>query len=88
MNDCLSRDQILSYLAQQMPTDKASQVETHIETCPDCRRQLEQLTVPPDSPLANGQRVPTQAPLPQFPGYELRGVLGAGGMGVVYRCWT
>jgi serine/threonine-protein kinase len=65
--------------------ESAPAVREVIRLVEDARVCLSETTAAPTVPSVGAPAAPAQGPLPSVPGYELLGVLGRGGMGVVYK---
>src|SRR5262245_42296476 len=88
-------DQLRNFSQGKLDDDAASSaIAGHLETCADCRRQLE--TVAGDSlesllrsadtaMLDPSPTAQLPRPLIDHPRYEVRRLLGSGGMGTVYQ---
>src|SRR5262245_27145871 len=90
---CLSDDTVLAYVEGKLPPERLAEIDEHLAACADCRAvaaatlqffsdQRRSGVAPqgdaPDAGLAPGARVAR---------YVIRGPLGAGGIGVVYRAY-
>jgi serine/threonine-protein kinase len=69
---CHERPELLWEVRQRL--DKIRRVEAHVEAM-----------FPPSAPSARRAQVLPGDKLPEIPGYRIEGIVGRGGMGVVYR---
>jgi eukaryotic-like serine/threonine-protein kinase len=63
-------------------------IEAHVQTCAHCQQVLERIAV--DGSVSEGRcsaRLAEPEHTPTIPGFVIEGVIGRGGMGVVYQAW-
>jgi eukaryotic-like serine/threonine-protein kinase len=99
-SDCPSEPVLVAFNFGELPEADLEAITQHLESCPRCETFLESLDGRTDSAIA-ALRYPglardlgrihalaapgSTAELPAVSGYEVLGLLGEGGMGVVYR---
>jgi eukaryotic-like serine/threonine-protein kinase len=79
----------LSRLASNSSCDsRFTTMEAHIQMCTDCQGVLERLAALPSLAPERGPGRQTEAEQPPtIPGFVIEGLIGRGGMAVVYRAW-
>lgn len=89
---CPSEDVFVLMLQHELSPVERAELEEHLDTCAICARLVVELAdllsvhdLPTEASFVSEDVLPTQGGMTQFKGYRLGGVLGAGGMGVVYR---
>lgn len=92
---CLSIERLRQYLDDELLAEELAQVEQHVQSCRACELKLSRLVgaVPgvgragaEDDTMSDSQLSAQDAgPVPQIPGYECLGLIGRGGMGIVWK---
>jgi serine/threonine protein kinase len=75
MSQCPSRETLHALATAQLDGDTEAQVSEHLERCPQCQRELDELPLIAEQPAVR---------LPQIDGYQVTALLGTGSIGVVY----
>jgi tetratricopeptide (TPR) repeat protein len=86
---CLDENQVLEVLSRAL----SPEIEAHVDTCPSCREMLAVLARTSLAKVSAGElaTTPREPPLSELPPgtqverFVIEGVLGRGGMGIVYR---
>jgi serine/threonine protein kinase len=98
---CLGEDTLAEYLEGRLAPEARREVEAHIDGCDDCYdlfAELARQASPPAQPRSTGSQAalvepvaggaaPQPGPGDRVSRYEVRRLVGAGGMGVVYEAF-
>src|SRR5438105_13353346 len=91
---CPSIDELLAFHLGELADPQVQSIGEHLAVCAQCEQHTRRLDDVNDTVLSalrrateTGSAVPTAgpAPAPDVPGYEMLGLLGNGGMGLVYK---
>jgi tetratricopeptide (TPR) repeat protein len=85
MNSCPSAATLARFVTDSLGGPAYAAIEEHIEACPECQAELERLAV--NDRKREAPSFPGRDELPSIPGFDIKSVLGRGGMGVVYRAF-
>ena len=88
MSPCPTPETLSRLACDSSSGSRFATLEAHVQMCAHCQEILEQLAADASdsggrgsAPLAEPEHPPT------IPGFVIEGVIGRGGMGVVYQAW-
>ena len=88
MSPCPSPETLSQLARDSSSGSHFATMEAHVQMCANCQEVLERLAADAAVSLGRGpgRLAETEHP-PEIPGFVIEGVLGRGGMGVVYQAW-